>query len=283
MTSPSSFEQLLARATARWTLTNPTVVAETTGSVIWRAESVDHGPVALKLLKPEADGDEARGGALLVWFAGFGAVKVFDIAPDAVLMAWLEGESLGDLARSGHDEIATNILCNVVERLHARRDTPLPDLTPLRQRFDALFQIAPESWPLGSREVVAKAIGIARTLLDEASPARPLHGDIHHDNIRRSGDDWVAIDPKGLIGDPAYDYANSFQNPEGAETLVLDAARIDRHATQISVLTGISRARLLAWAVAHTALSGAWHIQDGNPVPHQARMLALLVPAYEAG
>lgn len=283
MTSPSSVDLSLARAIERWTLANPVVVAETAGSVICRAESVDHGPVALKLLKPEADGDEARGGALLVWFAGFGAVKVFDIAPDAVLMEWLEGESLGDLARSGHDAAATNILCNVVERLHARRDTPLPDLTALRQRFDALFQISPGHWPVGSRELVARAIGIARTLLDEGSPARPLHGDIHHDNIRRAGDDWVAIDPKGLIGDPAYDYANSFQNPEGAEALVLDAARVNRHATQISGRTGIGRTRLLAWAVAHTALSGAWHIQDGNPVPHQASMLALLVPAYEAG
>lgn len=280
MTFPSPADLSLATAIERWTLSNPTLITETTGSVIYRVENVDHGLAALKLLKPE--GDEARGGALLAWYAGLGAVKVSGIAPDAVLMEWLKGESLGDLARSGCDDMATNILCDVVARLHAQRDTPLPNLVPLRQWFDALFQIGPESWPVGSRKLVARAIGIARDLFDGELPAQPLHGDIHHDNIWRSGDDWVAIDPKGLIGDPAYDYANSFQNPERAEALVLNAVRVGRHAAAISERTGISRTHLLAWAVAHTALSGTWHIKDGNPAPHQASMLALLVPAYEA-
>ncbi len=283
MTLSSPIALSLAAAIERWTLSNPTLIAETARSVIYKVEGVDHGPAALKLLKPETDGDEARGGALLAWYAGLGAVKVFGIAPDAVLMEWLEGESLGDLARSGGDDTATNILCDVVGRLHAQRDTPLPDLMPLRQWFEALFQTGPDSWPLGSRELVARAIDIARDLFDGDLPAQPLHGDIHHDNILRSGDTWVAIDPKGLVGDPAYDYANSFQNPERAEALVVNAVRIGRHARAISERTGISRTRLLAWAVAHTALSGAWHIQDGNRASHQASMMALLVPAYETG
>ena len=29
-----------------------------------------------------------------------------------------------------------------------------------------------------------------------------LHGDLHHDNILRNDDDWVVIDPKGVIGTP---------------------------------------------------------------------------------
>lgn len=283
MTHPSPIDLSLVGAIERWSLSNPTLVTETASSVIYRVEGADHGPAALKLLKLEVNGDEARGGALLAWYAGLGAVKVFGTAPDAVLMEWLDGESLGDLARASQDDRATGILCDVVERLHARRDTPLPDLMPLRRWFDALFQTGPAPWPMGSRALVAKAIGIARDLFDGELPTQPLHGDIHHDNIRRSGDTWVAIDPKGLVGDPAYDYANSFQNPERAEALVLNAMRVSRHATAISERTGISRSRLLAWAVAHAALSGAWHIQGGNPAPHQARMLALLVPTYEAG
>lgn len=282
MTLPSSTDLSLTRAIERWALSHPTFIVETTSSVIYRVEDVDHGPAALKLLKPEADGDEARGGALLAWYSGHGAVKLFGASPDAVLMEWLNGESLGDLARSGCDDIATNILCDVVRKLHTRRDTPLPDLMPLRRWFDALFRVSPNSWPAGSQALVMKAIGIAQDLFGGEPMTEPLHGDIHHDNILRSDDGWVAIDPKGLIGDPAYDYANSFQNPVGAEALVLDTARVDRHAATISERTGIDRTRLLAWAIAHTALSGAWHIEDGNPPPHQERMLALLVQAYGA-
>lgn len=282
MTLRSTVTLSFARAVKRWPLSNPTLLAETASSVIYRVDDVEHGPAVLKLLKPDTGGDEARGGALLAWYGGHGAAKVFGVAPDAVLMQWLSGESLGDVARSGRDDIATGILCDVVERLHARRDTPLPDLTPLRRRFDALFRVGPDPWPGGSRALVARAIGIARDLLDGDLPAEPLHGDIHHDNILRAGDDWAAIDPKGLVGDPAYDYANSFQNPERAEGLVVNAARIGRHAAAISERTGISRTRLLAWAVAHTALSGAWNIEDGCPFSHQASLLALLVPAYAA-
>jgi len=29
-----------------------------------------------------------------------------------------------------------------------------------------------------------------------------LHGDLHQDNILSHGDDWLVIDPKGVIGFP---------------------------------------------------------------------------------
>jgi streptomycin 6-kinase len=29
-----------------------------------------------------------------------------------------------------------------------------------------------------------------------------LHGDLHQDNILSQGDDWLVIDPKGVIGFP---------------------------------------------------------------------------------
>lgn len=273
----------LSDAIARWALTSPSLVTETATSVIYRVGHAAHGPAALKLLKPGAGDDEARGGAMLAWFGGHGAARVFDLAPDAVLMEWLDGETLGDVARAGRDDRATLILADVVERLHARRDGPPPELTPLRRRFASLFRLGPQAWPEAARPLVARAAAIAQDLLDADATPTPLHGDIHHDNILRSGDRWLAIDPKGLVGDPAYDYANSFQNPERADALVLDAARVARHATALSERTAIPRRHLLAWAVAHTALSGAWNLEDGAPFAHQAAMLALLLAEYEAG
>lgn len=280
MTAPSPTP---AEAMARWELADPAFVAETATSVVYRVGHAAHGPAALKLLKPGAGDDEARGGALLAWYGGHGAARVFGLAPDAVLMEWLPGETLGDVARAGRDDLTTSILVDVVERLHARRAAPPPELTPLRRRFASLFRTDPRRWPADARPLVARAAAIAEDLLDAAMPAEPLHGDIHHDNILSTGETWAAIDPKGLIGDPAYDYANSFQNPERAETLVLDAGRVARHATALTERTGIPRRHLLAWAVAHTALSGAWNLEDDNSFAHQAAMLALLLPEYEAG
>lgn len=63
--------------------------------------------------------------------------------------------------------------------------------------------------------------------------------------------------------------------------MVIDATRIARHATVIAERSGIARKHLLAWAVAHTALSGAWDIEDGSPPAQQAAILPLLLSAYE--
>ena len=40
-----------------------------------------------------------------------------------------------------------------------------------------------------------------------------LHGDLHHFNLLRSGARWVPIDPKGLLGDPAYECVAFMRNP----------------------------------------------------------------------
>ncbi len=39
-----------------------------------------------------------------------------------------------------------------------------------------------------------------------------LHGDLHHDNILQNGNYWVVIDPKGLIGEPAYEVSSFIRN-----------------------------------------------------------------------
>lgn len=279
---PSAPHTALSRALERWSLTSPALVAETPTSLVYKVERPDHSPAALKLLKPGIGDDEIRGGAMLAWYGGSGAAAVLGLTDDAVLMQRLAGESLGDLARSGNDPAATDILCAVVARLHAPRQAPPPHLVPLRQRFDALFSTPAAAWPPQAHEPVARATAIAHGLLDQPAPELPVHGDIHHDNILRSADGWVVIDPKGLIGDPAHDYANSFQNPERAAALVLGPSRIERHAAAISNRTGIARKYLLAWAVAHTALSAAWHIEDGNPPTHQVNLLPLLLAVYDA-
>jgi aminoglycoside/hydroxyurea antibiotic resistance kinase len=41
-----------------------------------------------------------------------------------------------------------------------------------------------------------------------------LHGDLHHGNVLDFGlRGWLAIDPKGLLGERGFDFANIFTNP----------------------------------------------------------------------
>lgn len=281
--NPTPDATMLSRALARWSLTRPTLIAETGTSLVYRVERTGQPPAVLKLLKPGTGDDERNGGSLLVWYAGNGAAAVYGLARDAVLMELAGGETLGDVARGGRDAEATEILCDTVERLHAARDaTPPAGLTPLRERFEALFRVGAAAWPRQARDLVGRATGIAYNLFDRPMHSIPLHGDIHHDNIVSSARGWIAIDPKGLVGDPAYDYANSFLNPEEGDDFVISAPRVMSHSRAIATRTGIARRHLLAWASAHAALSAAWDIEDGNPVTQQISILPLLLTAYDA-
>jgi hypothetical protein len=118
------------------------------------------------------------------------------------------GPSLGDLARSGRDEQATDILCDVIRTLHSARLNPAP-LEPLAARFVPLTSASLDG-DLG------KAARLARDLLAEPVPPGALHGDLHHENVLSSPRGWLATDPKGIWGDPAYEAANAFRNPRAS-------------------------------------------------------------------
>jgi len=265
----------------RWSLTKSTPVAETPRSWIFRVEQNGRNVAALKVLKPNAFEDERRGGALLAWYGGEGAATVFDTHGDTVFMEWLDGVPLGDAVRNGRDEEATIALATVVSQLHKPRPDVPEDLTPLRDRFRSLFDTDVRAWPHTARDLYARACGIAIRLFDKPAAQIPLHGDLHHDNIISSGRGWLAIDPKGLVGDPAYEVANAFINPEGADKLAAEPRRIAALADAFSSRLGFNRKRVLGWAAAHAALSACWDIEDGNPIFGQLAVLPQLLAAYD--
>ena len=90
-----------------------------------------------------------------------------------------------------------------------------------------------------------------------------LHGDMHHANVLDSERGWLAIDPKGLIGDRGYDYANLFCYPwDCAEA----PGRFGRRARIVSALANLALSRLLNWVIAYTGVTAACALVDGkNP------------------
>jgi streptomycin 6-kinase len=87
-----------------------------------------------------------------------------------------------------------------------------------------------------------------------------LHGDLHHFNILAAGNQWIAIDPKGVAGEPAYEVAAFLENP-GPECYL----NIDIQRRRIEVLceeAGLDRDRVLRYAIAHAVLSAWWSFED---------------------
>ncbi|UJW85133.1 aminoglycoside phosphotransferase family protein [Devosia sp. SL43] len=276
----SPVETALSRALIRWSLTKSTPVAETPTSWIFRVEQNGRNFAALKILKAH-ETEERRGSMLLNWYGGEGAATVFDMHGDTIFMEWLDGGTLGDPVRAGKDDEGTIAIATVVASLHRPRADVPEGLLPLRERFQTLFDTDVRVWPQTARDLYARASGIAFKLFDRPSAQIPLHGDIHHDNILSSDRGWLAIDPKGLIGDPAYDLANVFINPKGAAHLAVDPRRIAARADILSERLPYGRKRILGWAAAHAALSACWELAGGNPITHQLACLPHLLSAYD--
>ncbi len=76
------------------------------------------------MLKVAIDTEEKFGGLLMTWWDGQGAAQVFAHEDDALLMERAEGtNSLVDMVRSGRDDEASRLICQVVAELHAPRPT----------------------------------------------------------------------------------------------------------------------------------------------------------------
>ena len=218
-------------------------------------------PAMLKIAVGE---EEIRGGELMEWFGGVGAARVIAREGPALLMERLAGErSLSAMARDGRDDEATRILCRTAMALHApRQRPPPPSLVPLDIWFAALEPVAANFG--GTYEKAAVA---ARPLLAEPRDRVILHGDFHHDNVLDGGErGWLVIDPKGLIGDRAFEYANLFRNPD--VDIALAPGRMRARARIVADEAGLDAGRLLRWILAYAGLGAAWSLQSGDdPTP----------------
>lgn len=277
----SPVETALSRAMIRWSLTKSTPVAETATSWIFRVEQNGRNFAALKILKPDNAFEERRGSMLLNWYGGEGAATVFDTHGDTIFMEWLDGGTLGEPARAGKDDEATIAIATLVANLHRPRADAPEILQPLRERFQNLFDTDVRVWPHTARDLYARASGIAFKLFDRPSAQIPLHGDLHHDNILSSDRGWLAIDPKGLVGDPAYETANVFINPERGIQIAADPRRIAARGDILAERLNYPRKRILGWAAAHAALSACWDLADGKPITTQLACLPHLLSAYD--
>lgn len=104
-----------------------------------------------------------------------------------------------------------------------------------------------------------------------------LHGDIHHGNVLDfSPRGWLTIDPKRLVGERGFDFANIFCNPGLA--VATAPGRLARQAAVVAEAARLDRTRLLRWVLAYAGLSAAWTLEDGE-TPELALQVAELAAA----
>lgn len=173
------------------------------------------------------------------------------------------GETLAAMAQTD-DQAATRIAAGVMARLWRPVPAGQPFL-PVAQWFADAFDRhrteygGPGPFPAA---ILERAEALVPELLASAPREVLLHGDLHHYNILTAERaPWLAIDPKGVTGDPGYDVGQFFLNPDLGDVLAQPEVvrrRLDVFAEELRY----DRARLAAWAFAEVVLSACWSAED---------------------
>lgn len=211
------------------------------------------------MLKIPVAAEERRGSLLMVCWDGNGSAKVFRYDENALLMERaVGGRSLKQMVIDGNEDEANRTICGVTAKLHAAKCNAINELIPLPVWFNALKPAADE---YGG--ILVECNRIADRLLSAPAGTVVLHGDIHYENILNSGTrGWVAIDPKGLLGERDFDFANIFCNPD--IKTATSPGRLSRQVKLIAAEAGLDTKRLLNWIIAWAGLSAAWILDDGE-------------------
>ncbi|TBR47591.1 APH(6) family putative aminoglycoside O-phosphotransferase [Escherichia albertii] len=234
-----------------------------------------HGIKAM--LKVTDDADEQTGNSLMAWWEGNGAAQVIAYEKEAILLARATGiASLSKMSQNGQDDAACRIMCATANRLHNNSNKTLPKLTSLDCWFSSLKTTA-----LKHGGILAKCGAIAQELLFSPHDIVVLHGDLHHDNVldfESSG--WLAIDPKGLLGERGFDFANIFTNPDlgNPEYHIARTPSIFKQRLElVTEISGLNRERLLKWIIAWCGLSAAWSLECNSRISVQVEIAELAI------
>jgi streptomycin 6-kinase len=237
----------------------------------------DGTAAVLKVNFPEPESEHEADA--LQWWDGDGAVRLLaqDRARRALLIARCEP---GDQLRHLPDETAANhIAAGVLRRLWnkpAPRDAGYRSLAEESRRW---AQELPRRWDALGRPVPERVLDEAVALCAELSDSQPelvvCHQDFHGGNVLSHTGGWVAIDPKPLIGERAFDLASLVRDRRPALLAETRPARVlSARLDLLSAELHVDRERTRGWAVVHALAWGMSDVAVEPDVVECARLLA---------
>jgi streptomycin 6-kinase len=239
-------------------------------------------PVVLKVLK--RPGDEWASGKVVRAFQGHGVVRVHEYVDGALLLERLTpGHSLVNMVLDGRDDDAVDVVVDVMRQMTGR--TPPPTCATVldwAKGFERHSSTGDRRIP---QEIVEEGQGWFLALASSQQNPRLLHGDLQHYNILfDSTRGWLAIDPKGVVGETEYEIGAVLRNPTERPDLFVSPATIERRLTRFASALSVDFDRSLGWGFAQAVLSAIWSIEDGftlnavNPALRLAAAIRVMLP-----
>lgn len=234
-----------------------------------RVERADGSPAVLKVSFPARD--TAGEAAALAHWRGNGAVRLLerDDARHALLLERCEpGGQLSDVEDEDEAQLAAAGVLKRIWRPPSRGHQFGLLATEAAWWADEL----PSRWTLCGRpcerRLVDAAVAAYRELGSDQDGLVVCHQDFHGGNVlRASRERWLAIDPKPLVGERAFDTAWLLRNRRAS--VGADAhpeRRLRRRLDLLSSELGLDRDRVRGWGIARMLAWGldAAHVHHGH-------------------
>ncbi len=252
-----------AHLAERWRLVLGRPYRASPASLVLPVDRADGSAAVLKL--PTLDEENAAEAAALRCYGGDGAVRLYDADPEtgALLLERLEpGTPL-----SGHADIAEaiDIVCGLLRRLRRPPGPahPFPPVRELALRWaDELPAMQASYGHPSDRALVEEAAALAAELATPDGEELLVNRDAHRGNvIAAQREPWLLIDPKPLVGEPAFD----------AGWLLLELLSDEptpAHARRLVALVGagleVDPARVRGWAFVRAVDTALWLLERGD-------------------
>ncbi|MCC2308154.1 aminoglycoside phosphotransferase family protein [Cellulomonas chengniuliangii] len=262
----AALPRLVEAAARRWGLAVGEPFQD--GSAAWTApaRTPEGRAVVLKVVMPH---DEARHeAAVLRAWQGHGAVTL--VAHDPGDWALLLEQVVPGTPMTASTTPAAELLGAAAAVHRALLAAPVVGLADLpamadvcRAWSEGLTDRAGRAAAEGDLDLDGTLVERAHHLLDELPGTTGhhavVHGDLNPGNLLLGLDgEWVAIDPKPMVGDPAYDLWPLLEQVD-PPFRAADPARLLRERTALlSDRTGLDPRRVAGWALARSVESALW-------------------------
>ena len=272
MTSKTVHETLSSLCNT-WQLTNLTLLGQDSprSNYVARAYSkIYQKNVVLKILLTNTHELE-----ILKLYHGNGYVQLLDYNPEKnafLLELVTPGISLKTFFPE-RDEEATSIVARMIKKSQAAEF-----LSPTQSRksfksFESIIQSLDLLDTFKSKKIPQQLLHKAQILSKKLVKNMPklylLHGDLHTENIllrqEQNSQEWIAIDPKGVIGPLEYEVGRFIMNP------ILELFKqenlhiiIQKRVEGLSKLLDLEKQNIIDWTFVQAILSACWCEEDGD-------------------
>jgi streptomycin 6-kinase len=249
--------QLLSILSDRYSLTNLQNLPSNSLNLVVAAEQATAAVILKLSAMPWTLAAEARA---LKAMAGYGVIRLIDEHEGALL---LERPVPGYCLESYYGEQEGKSIaafCELIKELHQ---------APLAHRgfvniADWLAELDGQ-WDI-PQKILYKARALKDDLLATQNSSVLLHGDLHHENIVQRGQEFVAINPKGVVGEALYEAGAFIRNPR-ALFVGGDVNRVVNNRIQeIATCLGAKPKRLTQWCFVQAVLAWIWALQEKQEV-----------------